>query len=1146
MTIIPGTRLSHYEILSRIGAGGMGEVYLAADTKLGRKVAIKLLLPEFTKDSDRVRRFEQEAKAVSALNHPHIITIHEIGESDAGRFIVMELVQGQTLRSLSKPCPLALLLNLGSQIARALSAAHTAGITHRDIKPDNIMIRDDGYVKILDFGLARLGPAAATDAEAATLLQQTLPGSVLGTVAYMSPEQARGETAGPPSDIFALGIIFYELATGEHPFKAESLLGMLHSINSQAPASPSILSGGTTDVVSGLILRMLEKEPRRRPTADEVAQALSEFSGAGTVSPLFQPAENDRRIRHTVGRERERNELSAAFRAAQDGRGSVICIAGEAGLGKTTLVEDFLAEVLQADPSCQIARGRSSERLAGAEAYLPFLEALDNLVGSPSGQSYRESMKTIAPSWYTQLATAQDSSADRVRAESPTVSQERMKRELAAFLQEVSRRSTLVLFFDDLHWADASTIDIIAYIATRLATMRLLIVTTYRLSEMQLNNHPFVAVKLDMQARGLCHELGLEFLTFENVERYLALEFPDHQFPKQFATLIYTKTEGSPLFMADVVRYLRDRKVIGAEGGRWSLVQSVPEIETDLPETVRSMIQRKIAQLSEADRSLLVGASIQGYEFDSTLVARAMKLDTADVEDRLEALERVNALVRLISERDFPGHVLSLRYRFVHVLYQNALYSSVRPTRRAQMSAAVAEAMLELYGKQSATVASELGFLFEAARNWSQASDYYLVAARNAARVFANQEAAELAQRGLATLRLLPDVAEHAKQELKLQMTLGPSLMTVRGFAAPEVEHAFLRASELCLQLDDRAVLFRAQFSLAITYIVKAEYTQSISHAEQCLRLSEDLHEPAMLMQSYWLLGLSECYLGRMEKARDHFDRTISIHDAERIESPVSLYGGVLSRAHQARMVLYLGFFDRSRRLIEDAIVRAERLHHPVGLVNTFSLAAQIEIQHRNPQRAEELAEAIAEPSEEHGLPHYAAIAVMMRGWAIAMRGEPHTGVELLREGLASYLATGTRQQHSYFLGLMSEALDQAGRTTEALGALAEAMNRVAETDERYYEAELHRITGELLLKSEAGSQLGAEVCFQKAFAVAREQKARSFELRAALSLCRLWSKQGKNSEARTLLGETYGWFTEGFDTPDLIEAKTLLDGLAP
>lgn len=160
-SLSPNTTLSHYLILSQLGAGGMGEVWLAQDTKLERKVAIKLLPAEFTKDPDRVRRFELEAKAVSALNHPHIITIHEIGEAEAGRFIVMELVQGQTLRELNKPCTPDALVDLGGQIARALSATHAAGITHRDIKPENIMVRNDGYVKILDFGLARLLPGTA-------------------------------------------------------------------------------------------------------------------------------------------------------------------------------------------------------------------------------------------------------------------------------------------------------------------------------------------------------------------------------------------------------------------------------------------------------------------------------------------------------------------------------------------------------------------------------------------------------------------------------------------------------------------------------------------------------------------------------------------------------------------------------------------------------------------------------------------------------------------------------------------------------------------------------------------------------------------------------------------------------------------------
>ncbi len=283
MPIAPNTQFAHYEILAPLGKGGMGEVYLAHDARLDRQVALKLLPAEVTQDADRVRRFEQEAKAVSALNHPHIITIHEIGTCEAGRFIVMELVQGETLRALDKPCAPTLLSNLGQQIAKALSATHAAGITHRDIKPDNIMVRDDGYVKVLDFGLARLIPTTANDSEAETLAMQTRPGTLLGTVAYMSPEQARGEAVSPPSDIFALGIVLYELATGQHPFKAETIVGYLHAITAQTPPSPQQLQAQIPTALDALLLQMLEKEASKRPTASEVAQTLQEIERNGTT-----------------------------------------------------------------------------------------------------------------------------------------------------------------------------------------------------------------------------------------------------------------------------------------------------------------------------------------------------------------------------------------------------------------------------------------------------------------------------------------------------------------------------------------------------------------------------------------------------------------------------------------------------------------------------------------------------------------------------------------------------------------------------------------------------------------------------------------------------------------------------------------------
>jgi serine/threonine protein kinase/Tfp pilus assembly protein PilF len=277
---------SHYRIVSKLGAGGMGEVWLAEDTRLDRKVALKLLPAEFTQDADRVRRFMQEAKAASALNHPNIITVYDIGESEAGRFIVMELVAGRTLRSvIARDNSPETLLALGSQMAKALSAAHGAGITHRDIKPDNIMVRDDGYVKVLDFGLARLLPTASGE-DAATIAQQTMPGTLMGTVAYMSPEQASGQSVGPPSDIFALGIVLYELVTGQHPFRAETLVGYLHAITLQTPPPPSQLRSRVPTALDELILRMLKKDASQRPTASEAAQALQEMERHGDTTNL--------------------------------------------------------------------------------------------------------------------------------------------------------------------------------------------------------------------------------------------------------------------------------------------------------------------------------------------------------------------------------------------------------------------------------------------------------------------------------------------------------------------------------------------------------------------------------------------------------------------------------------------------------------------------------------------------------------------------------------------------------------------------------------------------------------------------------------------------------------------------------------------
>jgi predicted ATPase len=343
-----GRILGFYDVLSPLGAGGMGEVYLARDTRLGRNVAIKLLPGSHRLDSERVRRFEREARAASALNHPNIVTIYDIGSCDAGRFMVMELVEGLTLREMLAAGPaLASLAPLGGQIAKALAVAHAAGIIHRDIKPANIMVRKDGYVKVLDFGLARL----VHEAEGPRPVDVTNPGQILGTVAYMSPEQARGENLGASSDVFSLGTIFYEMATGRHPFHADSPIATLYAIHSQAPVPPATLNPHIPQPLEAVILAMLHKDPSLRPTAAEVDATLIGGSwtlGRAPSEPSARQSQNLPLQRTPlIGRRAERSVLRPLL---LDPEIRLITLTGPGGTGKTRLAVQAAVDAVDGFP----------------------------------------------------------------------------------------------------------------------------------------------------------------------------------------------------------------------------------------------------------------------------------------------------------------------------------------------------------------------------------------------------------------------------------------------------------------------------------------------------------------------------------------------------------------------------------------------------------------------------------------------------------------------------------------------------------------------------------------------------------------------------------------------------------------------------
>jgi adenylate cyclase len=978
------------------------------------------------------------------------------------------------------------------------------------------------------------------DAESRTEFE-TVPGALLGTPHYMSPQQAKGEDLTPATDIFSLGIVFYEMLTGEHPFKGEGPLALLHAIITHPVTPPSKLRPAIPLRLSDLILSMLDKRPDARPSASAVDAALAELEGdrissSDTAGPA---AAKPQRERIALGRDREIAELQAALESTRSAGGRILCVPGETGLGKTALVEDFLAG-LEASGQAVIVRGRCSERLAGTEAYLPLLEGLESLLHRDPATG--RLLIAMAPSWHAQLGPV--SGAPVAPAQANT--QERLKRELASFFLELSRQRPTVLFFDDLHWADVSTVDVLSYLAGKFDSLRLLVVLAYRPSELRLAKHPFLNIQPDLQAHGLCHELSLHPLAAPDFALCVAREFPGHRFSQSFLSSIYSRTGGNPLFMVDLLRYLRDHGVVAQRDGGWDLLKPVDEVERDVPESLRGLIQRKIDRLSEEDRRLLTAASVQGAEFDSAVLVRVLALDPAEVEERLESLERVHALVRVEAEHEFPDRTPTMRYRFVQTLYQNVLYSALRPTRRSSLSAAVAQTLAAAYGERKGEIASQLARLYETARDFANAAEQYGVAAQNAVHIFASQEAVLLARRGLAALEALPAGPERSAREMELRLQLGISLTVVKGYGNPETGACFARAQELGAALGEPRHLFPVMLGVWFYYLVSGECGKGLELAERLARIAETRSDAMPGVAANYALGQTLEIVGDLQRARKHTEASIAFYQPADHLRYRALYGfdpGMYAISDAARILWLLGYPDQARQKIALALAHYKQVD-PRSQSMALTLACILHQFCHEPAAALETANECVEICDRFDVPQEREWSNFMRGWAIGALGDPDAGIGHMR---ASLQALG--ELHStviigtHYAALLAETLAQAGRDAEGLEVIDGALKFVARTGDRHYEPEIYRIRGQLLLGR--GDPAAAEQSFRMAIDIARLQHARSWELRAATSLSRLLLTRRATIEVRETLAPVYYWFTEGLDTGDLRQAREVLEELS-
>ena len=1137
MRLKAGQRIGPYEIETSIGSGAMGEVYKARDTRLGRSVAIKVLPEQLSRDADRVQRFEREARAASQLNHPNIVQVYDVGNHDGIYYIAMEYVEGRTLREIlgDGPLPANELFRYARQLAEGLAKAHAAGVVHRDLKPDNVIINDDGNVKILDFGLAKLEVSPTeVSSEGATLEHEgTTPGTILGTIGYMSPEQARGESADHRTDQFALGAILYEMATAKKAFARPTAAETLAALLESDPPSLSAQRSELPSTFCALVERCIEKRAADRYSSTvEVLERLLE-------TPSLETGSLPRKRALTVGREESLDRLEQVYESARQERGLLVCIAGEAGIGKTTLVETFL-EKMRTQDSSFVARGRCSERLAGADVYVPFLEALEDLLANRTAARL---LKERAPSWYEQVKPRTSSEGEPKGAGS----QELLKRELSAFFEELSTMRPVIVFFDDLHWADAPTVDVLAYLADRFDKMKVLFVTTYRPEDLQLRKSPFLDVRRDLQARKCCTEIQLPFLSVDDVERYLELQFPAHQLPSELGQLIHQKTEGSPLFMADLVRYLRDREIVAEVDGAWSLAGSLANIENELPESIRAMIDRKLELLGKEERRVLAAASIEGAEFHSATISRVLSRDPAEVEEQLDLLRRVHGLIELVDETEFPDRTFTMKYRFVHVLYQNALFESLSPTRRASMSRKAAGALLEFYKDNGVSIASALALLFQAARDHARAAKFVAQAAQNASRVFAYREAASLARQGLALIETLPDDETRAVIELDLCLALGPALGVTEGWAVFEVKDAYQRAKQLCERVGDSAKLFTALWGFWLVRANGGEMVRADELGDEILALGEASDDAAQRLQGYHAAWPMKWIRGEFERGFELTQQGLAYYDPDKHAIEATRYGGhdpgVCGKSFAALNTWFRGYADRAVVAGEESVALARRVNHRPSLAHAMWYLAFIHQYRRDVDKVQEWGDALVTLATGEGWVPYSSVGRILIGWSAAMKGSLASGLDSMREGLKDYGGGGLQMFAVHFNTMLAEVYLKSGRPEGASSALEEAAV-LAGKGNLYWSAENRRLRGEVALHETVDDPDQAEEHFRHALQIAHGQGAKLLELRAATSLAKLWRVAGRRHEAKELLGSLHSWFSEGFDTHDWIEAKATLDNL--
>lgn len=1044
-----------YAILKKLGEGGKGIVYKARDTVLNRVVAIKMLKGVALSD-EAYSRFIREAQVVAKLNHPNIVAIYDIGKEDEKQFFVIEFIDGMSLRTLmgtypEGKCDIQTVLRTAIDVCSALQYAHSQSVMHRDIKPENIMITQEGTAKLMDFGLAKmLGQPSLTQ-----------EGIIVGTVAYVAPEIALGRSADVRSDLYSLGAVLYEMATGKPPFPGEDSVKIIFSHIHDYPVSPSKLNPKIPQALADCIMKLLEKEPSKRyQTAEDLLKEIrltaEDFlketlvPKPSTVVPTPRPTAA--REIQLIDRSEEINLLREAVDRAVRSEGGVVFLYGEAGIGKTRLAREMGAYARLRGMQVLSGRCPALFKMDGVPPYVLWKEVIKNYLETCAPQQlyrvigfYPSEVSKLVPELTQKLGAIPPSLPI-----SPEQERDRLFEAVSQFVTNISREAPLLVMLDDLQWADQSSLLLLHYLARGIYNQPLVLLGAYRDIDID-ERHPLSPVLTELNRERLLQSVSLKRLSLDDVLEMIKRVLEQDDVPRGFCELVYEKTRGNPFFVEEVIKSLKEEEAIYREGEKWK-IKEISKIE--FPKTVKNVIKNRISRLDDECQNVLTMASFVGNDF----AFESLREVTGFQDDKLLEIMEKMLKTGLVKERVIRGEDI---YCFADIIVRDVVHEEVSHLRHKRIHGIVGNALEKAYAKTIDEHLGELAYHFLESGEKDKALDYFLKAGEKAQGTYAHDEAFSYFQHAF---ELLEEKEGNLEEKVRIVEKLGDIKAWI-GKIDASLEY-YNKSLMLWDQLGDKKNVARLHSKMAyfiwqfvgdrekaskhhqmaleilekepesvelaslyedISHMLwRSGSTEALSWVEKAFEMAKRLDAPQVLAGCYNDLGTIHLKLGEFEKTLKYYEQglKISLENKKVAGYAINFYTN-LSNLHW-----FLGEFQKMSETAQAGSEFTRKVGSFYGLTWIDSMLAQSYGHMGELQKAISIFEEVLTLSKRTKYPAGISGVMCGFGWCYQLLGEWDKSLQYLTEAYDIAKKIGEYQ----FLGLATMRLGELFMEMENYG----------------------------------------------------------------------------------------------------------------